>query len=81
MILIHDISSMSQPNPFVCLFVAYGAKNLPHVGPSRQLSFNLQKLCPDSAGETQQKQGNAVHCASHAAETAVLKALQPRTKC
>lgn len=49
----------------VCVCVAYGAKDLPYVGSSRQFSINLQRLCQDSAGETQQKQGNTAHAASH----------------
>lgn len=45
--------------------VAYEAEDLPYVGSSCQFSINLQRLCQDSAGETQQKQGNTLHAASH----------------
>ncbi len=49
----------------VCAFVADRAADLPYVGPSSHFSFNLQRLRQNSAGETEQKQGNTTQCVPH----------------
>lgn len=51
-------SCMPEMWTVLCGSAARGAEDLPHVGSSRQLGLHFQRLCPGSAGETKQIQGN-----------------------